>query len=139
MLASGDYAGYEKALAIALRSAKNIVEDLGKGRRTNGTDIEDALKSGGELTHQLAIIRRWWVESYPSQSGSAKEAEPNARLIAAAPDLLAAAEAALAIAEDAQGGWLSVLPPYAPPWTEPFKDIVESLDRAIKLTKEGAA
>ena len=60
MLASGDYAGYEKAKGIALRCAKNIVEDLGKGRRTNGTDIDDALKSGVELTHQLAIIRRWW-------------------------------------------------------------------------------
>ena len=60
MLARGDYAGYEKAQGIALRCAKNIVEHLGKGRRTNGMDINDALRNSVELTHQLAILRRWW-------------------------------------------------------------------------------
>ena len=54
--------------------------------------------------------------------------------------LLAAAEAALAIAEAAQGRWQAVLPPHAPDWnwTEPFKDIVESLVPAIAAAKEGA-
>ncbi len=50
---------FEKAKGIALRCAKNIVEDLSK-RDTNGTDISDALGSGKELVHQLAIVRRWW-------------------------------------------------------------------------------
>ncbi len=60
-------------------------------------------------------------------------------LNAAAPALLAAARAALGIAEATQGEWSNVLLPYAPDWTKPFKDIVETLDAAIKQAKEGGA
>ncbi len=50
---------YQKAKGMALRCAKNVVEDFSGSRETTGTDIEDALASGKELVHQLAIIRRW--------------------------------------------------------------------------------
>ena len=51
---------FQLAKGIALRSAKNIVEDLGGRGGVTGTDISDALESGKVLTHQLAILRRWW-------------------------------------------------------------------------------
>ncbi len=51
---------FQKAKGIALSCAKNIVEDFTGRGETSGTDIDDALKSGVELTHQLAIIRQWW-------------------------------------------------------------------------------
>ncbi len=54
---------YQRAKEIALRCAKNIVEDLSlpEGRIT-GTDIEDVLGSGKELVHALAIVRKWQRE-----------------------------------------------------------------------------
>ncbi len=51
--------------------------------------------------------------------------------IEAEEELLKAAKAARDFATTAQGQWAGVLYPYAPEWTEPFKNIVEGLDTAI--------
>lgn len=55
----------------------------------------------------------------------------NARLIAAAPDLLAALESIRQEAELAQGEWSGVTADYSPEWTWPLKVIAVKADEAI--------
>ena len=57
-------------------------------------------------------------------------------LIAEKAAFLEAAQAAIRTAEEAQGGWAGVLLPYAPEWTEPYKDIIETLEAAIAPFEE---
>lgn len=62
---------------------------------------------------------------------NADEEFANARLIAAAPDLLAALESARDALEQAQGDWAGVTETFAPEWTSDLKYEVEKIDKVI--------
>lgn len=75
------------------------------------------------------------ADVYHMESVKKGATEANARLLAAAPDLLAALRSIRQEAELAQEEWVGVTADYSPKWAWPLKVIAVKADEAIAKAK----